>query len=542
MPQKQPNLLKAIQEWQQVLGNEVLSAETALRDYGFNTIGIERRIAAAIKPAKTAEIVEIVKIAAKYRIQLYPISSGHNWGYGSANPVVNDCVIVDLSSMNRVLEVDAESGIITIEPGVTQKHLRDYLDSHNLDFLVPVHGGGPHCSLVGNAIERGYGITPYADHFGAVTALEAVLPNGEIYRSALSEMGGSGVDRAFKWGIGPYIDGIFTQGSFGIVTQMTIALAPIPERVLNFSFWIERDESMEDVVGAIRSTLRLVGANCGSINLMNPLRVLSMMENFPTPEIAPEGVIPPKVISEMARRNMLASWMGTGAIYGSKPLANATRSIIKKQLGPLSRRIMFLSPQGIRRLKGTAHLIPGSLGQRLVRLTSTLDSTIRLIAGSPSEIALPLAYWRSGRIPDKEGMMNPAKDGCGLIWYAPLVPMKPERVRVFVEMVKKVCLEHRINPLITLTSLSDRCFDSTIPLLFDRANKQEAEKAQDCYEALFEAGKKEGFLPYRVGVQSMHLITDHECAYWNLVSKLKSAIDPENIIAPSRYCPLKPDQ
>ena len=79
-------------------------------------------------------------------------------------------------------------------------------------------------------LERGYGITPYADHFAAVTALEAVLPDGRIYRSALSELGGATVDRAYKWGIGPYIDGLFAQGNFAVVTNMTIALAPRPVR------------------------------------------------------------------------------------------------------------------------------------------------------------------------------------------------------------------------------------------------------------------------------------------------------------------------
>jgi hypothetical protein len=50
-----------------------------------------------------------------------------------------------------------------------------------LPFLVPVTGAGPNCSLLGNALERGDGVVPHADHFGAVTALAAVLPDGEMY-------------------------------------------------------------------------------------------------------------------------------------------------------------------------------------------------------------------------------------------------------------------------------------------------------------------------------------------------------------------------
>ncbi len=539
MAQSPQGLSRAIQEWQRFLGDRgVWTSDLAYCEYGINTIGIERRIAAALKPANLNEIVEIIKVARQYNVPLYPISTGHNWGYGSANPVTDDSVIIDLSGMNKILDMEPELGLVTVEPGVTQRQLRDYLDANKLQFLVPAHGGGPDCSLVGNALERGYGITPYADHFGAVTSLEAVLPNGEIYRSALSEMGGSTVDRAFKWGIGPYLDGLFTQGNFGIVTQMTIALAPVPERVLNFFFWIKKDESLEAAVATVQDTLRSVGMNCGSINLMNQLRVLSMMAPFPRSQTPPGGVIPPDVVSKMCRRNMITPWTGTGAIYGARPLANATRSIIRKKLGSLSKRLIFLSPRSVRHLKTGSRLVPGDLGQRLGKLANTLDATIKLIAGSPSEIALPLAYWRSGRMPVKGESMNPAKDGCGLIWYSPLVAMKPERVRVYVEMVKRICIEHGIDPLITLTSLTDRCFDSTVPLLFDRGNQEEAGRAQNCYDALFNAGKEEGFLPYRVGVQSMHLITRYDGSYWNLVTTLKRAIDPDNIIAPGRYSPL----
>lgn len=536
MTQTSENISRALQEWRELLGDRgIWEAGPATAAYGSNTIGIERTILAVLKPDTVEEISRIVWISGKYGVPLYPISSGRNWGYGSANPVGDETVVLDLSDMNRILEMDRELGMVTVEPGVTQKQLREYLDEHKYPFLVPVHGGGPDCSLVGNAVERGYGITPHADHFGAVTYLEAVLPNGDIYRSALSDMGGATIDRAFKWGIGPYLDGLFTQGNFGIVTRMTIALAPIPEKIYNYFFWIDRDEKLEQAVETIRDVLRTAGMNCGSINLMNPLRVLSMMEPFPSDKTPADQVIPQPVIEEMARRNMVAAWMGTGAIYGSATLARATRAIIKKKLGPLCKRLVFLTPQSVGYLKMATRCIPGEMGRRFNRLARTLDATVRLIAGSPSTIALPLCYWRSGTKPDNVELANPANDGCGLIWYSPLVPMKPERVRVYNEMVKRVCTEYGIDPLITLTSLSERCFDSTVPLLFVRGDREAARRAQACYDALFEAGKKEGFIPYRVGVQSMRLITSEASSYWRLATQLKRVIDPKNIIAPGRY-------
>jgi len=107
-----------------------------------------------------------------------------------------------------------------LNPGLTQRQLDAYLKEHNYPFLIPVTGAGPDCSLMGNALERGYGITPYADHFGAVMGLEAVLPNGEIYRSMLKRLGWEKPWIRLLNGVwGPYVDGLFSQSNFGIVNK-----------------------------------------------------------------------------------------------------------------------------------------------------------------------------------------------------------------------------------------------------------------------------------------------------------------------------------
>ena len=92
-----------------------------------------------------------------------------------------------------------------------------------------------------------------------------------------------------------------------------------------------------------------------------------------------------------------------------------------------------------------------------------------------------------------------------------------------------------MEPLITLTSLSDRCFDSSVPLLFDRGDANQTERAQLCYRALLEAGRREGFLPYRISGHAMDWITGSDAPFSQLISALKTAIDPDGIIAPGRY-------
>lgn len=207
-----PDFGKAIADWQVLLGREgVLDATAASAAYGQDTTGLRRTIPAALRLRDSGQLPEVMRIAQRYRTPVHPISTGRNWGYGSALAARDACVILDLSGLDRIVHFDAEMGVITLEPGVTQGMLANFLDRGGHPFMVPTTGAGPECSVLGNALERGYGVTPITDHFAAVTDLEAVLADGSLYRTAMRTAGGEELARLFKWGIGPYSAGLFTQ-------------------------------------------------------------------------------------------------------------------------------------------------------------------------------------------------------------------------------------------------------------------------------------------------------------------------------------------
>jgi 4-cresol dehydrogenase (hydroxylating) len=147
---------QALEEWSKILPPDAVLTGASLASYRQNCLSLTRDTAAALRPSTEADVVRVVQIANRYRVPLYTISTGHNWGYGSALPVCGGCVILDLSRMNRILDMDPELGLVTLEPGVTQKQLFDYLDRHGLNFFVPTTGAGPSASIVGNALERGW--------------------------------------------------------------------------------------------------------------------------------------------------------------------------------------------------------------------------------------------------------------------------------------------------------------------------------------------------------------------------------------------------
>jgi len=132
--------------------------------------------------------------------------------------------------------------------------------------------------------------------------------------------------------------------------------------------------------------------------------------------------------------------------------------------------------------------------------------------------------------------MNASADGLGLILDVPLVPMRPGGVRKYVEMVQAVARKHRMEPLITLTSISDKVFDSTVPLIFTRSDPAAASAAKACYQELLELGREMGCFPYRVGVDSMKTLAGYMSDSASFHGRLRSSIDPEGLLSPGRYC------
>jgi len=513
--------------------SHVLNAEQAARRFGYDTDHTSIHIAGAVRPRCEEDVARVVAQAAGSGTGLYPVSTGHNWGYGTALPYRDNCIVVDLSCMNRILDFDKELGVVKVQPGVTTGQMAEYLAQRNLPFLTPVTGAGPSGSLLGNALERGYGITPETDHFQALTSLRAVLADGSLYSSALSHVPG-GAGGLHKWGVGPYLDGLFSQSGVGIVTEATFALAPRPQQVMAFLFGVRDPERIDDLVEVVQGIMRDYKGNLGAVNLMNAYRVVSMVHDYPKDYIGAGKALPPELVEALARSNKLMAWTGLGGIYGSARVTRAVHRDIRKRLRPVVDRLVFLTPARVRILELAAAALPKKMGSQLATVAVKLRSTFDILLGKPNDIALQLAYWKSGQR-SENGQLDPARDGCGLLWYPPLVPMRPARVREYVAMVTQICTEHGMDPLITLTTLSPRCFDSTVPLLFDPTDNDGVARAHACFQALLQAGTAKGFLVYRAGPHSMAGITAGNADFWSAAERIRQSLDPKGIISPGRY-------
>ena len=230
----------ALHELEGALGKEwVLTSEEDLHPYRDHFSYIKDQPnelipSAAVGPDTVEQVQAIVRIANKYRLPLYAISTGKNFAYGGPSPNVRGSVTVDLKRMNRVLQVDEKRHFALVEPGVSYFDLYRYIQERGLKVWIdtPDPGWG---SVIGNALDHGIGYTMgfYRDHFGSHCGVEVVLPNGEVMRTGMGALPGSNSWQEYKHGFGPDPAGLFGQGNFGIVTKMGFRLMPQPEHWRN---------------------------------------------------------------------------------------------------------------------------------------------------------------------------------------------------------------------------------------------------------------------------------------------------------------------
>ncbi len=520
-------LAQAIDAWRLAIGDSQVITDTA--SYAQDTSSFAGRIPVALRPACTGQVQDVVRIAQRFSIPIYPISTGHNWGYGTSVPLRSPAAIVDLSSMNKILEFDPDLGVVTLEPGVTQGQLSAYLHSLGLAFMVPVTGAGPSCSILANALERGFGVTPVTDHFGAVISMKVVLPDGEIYESYTRTFGAAGVSRAYKWAMGPYLDGLFSQSNLGIAVDASIALQPRPERCGALFFVFDTNRQVDEATGQIRQLLASASQDIGAINVMSRSRLKCMLSG--SQKIAQD------IGAASLRQNgsmPAGAWFGFGSVYGSHEHYRATCRLVKRCLRGHARQIRIYTAEDIKRLRWLGALAAAFGRPQMAAQLDRLEAALGIVRGIPSTFALPLAYAKSGRAKAKTAL-NPAHDGCGLFWYAPLVPMRRGVVEQLIDFAERTCAKHGLLAPITLTTLSTRCYAATIPLLFDRTNPDAERRAGACFEELYEEGLALGFMPYRMGSQFMPALARSGAAVAPVVNAIKCALDPNRVLSPGRY-------
>ncbi len=522
----------AMPQWESVLGREnLITQEEPLRAAATATFSIDRQIPAILRPANREQVQQCLRIATKFGIPVYPISSGKNWGYGSRVPAADGCVLLDLGRMNRILEFNEELAYATVEPGVTQGQLFDFLRERRSRLWIDGTGSSPECSLIGNTVERGFGHTPYGDHFANVCGFEVVLATGEVIETGTARFPGAPAAPVYRWGLGPSLDGLFAQSNLGVVTRMTFWLMPAPEYFQAFFFRCDRDDALPAVVDALRE-LRLNGTLRSGIHIGNDYKVLAGIQQYPWNETGGSTPLPAELMRGFRKKMSFGAWNGSGGLYGSKGQVAQARTLLRRALAGKADKLHFLDDRQLAvasRFSGAFRMFTGWDLSRALELVRPLYG---LLKGVPTDKALRSAYWRKRNPPPAE--MDPDRDACGLLWCSPVAPAEGQHAQILAELSARVLLSHGFEPMLSLTLITERALICVISITYDREEAGEDRRARVCFEQLQSELAAKGYISYRLGIQSMDEM-NAQGAYASLLEQIKRAVDPAGILAPGRY-------
>lgn len=514
-----------------------MTADAILDAMARTTLVHGARPACVLYPQSTAEVQAIVRIASAHHVPLYPISRGKNWGYGDACAPTDGTALVDLTGMNRIIEVNAELAYAVIEPGVTQQQLYDYLREHETGLWMDCTGAGPGASLVGNTLDRGFGHTRYGDHVATTCGMEIVLADGRILRTGFGHYRNVRAERLYRYGVGPALDGLFCQANLGIVTQIGIWLMPAPEAFRCFAVAVDRYDDLAPLIDRLRP-LRMSGILTGALHIANDLRVLSSRFHYPWEETGGATPLPESIRERMRRAAGIGVWTTAGAFTGTRAHVRASCRALKRSLRGLSRfRLRFV---GDRLLALGKRVVPilnaAGFGERLRGQLESLEPVYQLLKGIPNNEALHGAQWRL-RQPPAHPPGDPLDYGCGLLWISPVIPMTGWDALKAARLVEPIFARHGFEPLITFTMINERAMIAILSVAFDKDDADECGRAAACYHALMHALMDEGYPPYRVSLEGMTNLQRGSEVFWEVTQQIKRSLDPENIIAPGRYIP-----
>ena len=179
---------------------------------------------AVIRAANTAEVSAVMRYACQNSIPVTPRGSGT--GLVGACVPVEGGIVLDLSLMNRIVELDEANLTVTVEPGVLLMELNDFVTEH--DLFYPPDPGEKTATIGGNISTNAGGMraVKYGVTRDYVRGLEVVLPDGSVLN-----LGGKVVKNSSGYALKDLMVG--SEGTLGIVTKAVLRLLPLPKKSIS---------------------------------------------------------------------------------------------------------------------------------------------------------------------------------------------------------------------------------------------------------------------------------------------------------------------
>ncbi|TKJ46462.1 hypothetical protein CEE34_08765 [Candidatus Aerophobetes bacterium Ae_b3a] len=205
--------------------------------------GLKAQPEVVVRARTVEQISKLMKLANEKRIPITPRGAGYGLS-GGAVPVCGG-IVLSLEKMNRILEIDKNNLMITVEPGVITGKIHEAVEKEGL-FYPPDPASLDSCSIGGNVAEGAGG--PRAVKYGVtkdyVCGLEAVLPSGEIIT-----LGGKLVKNVTGYSLVDLLIG--SEGTLAIISKIILRLIPLPRVTIDLLVAFNEFQSAADTVSAI---------------------------------------------------------------------------------------------------------------------------------------------------------------------------------------------------------------------------------------------------------------------------------------------------
>jgi 4-cresol dehydrogenase (hydroxylating) len=465
----------------------------------------EKVASTAVAPETVEQVQQIVRIANRYGVPLYAISTGRNLAYGGSAPVHSGSVVLDLKRMNKILDVNEEQAYALVEPGVSYFDLYRHIRERGLKLWIdcPDPGWG---SVIGNALDRGAGRTPlpYRDHFGAHCGMEVVLANGDVVRTGMGALPGAKSWQHFQYGAGPLADGLFAQSNMGVVTKMGFWLLPEPEASMTGQIRVQRHD---DIVPLVRILGRLAFqgvVNC-VFSLQSPV-FLGGLDAEKSALVDRPGGGSAEEWDRYAASKGRHFWQTEIRFYGPEKVIAAQWEHVKEQLGAIP---------GVQLTDGPVTRLPFTDDQ-IGRLTDAGSF------GIPSLSVFSTVQGTSGHLD-----------------ASPMLPYSGEALlqahKVFLKLFRDAGFNLTLGFAMSYHWRAFIMFQG-IDLTHDKA---QLAKARALYEQVIRVASEHGWGIYRAHAAFMDQVMEqyswNDHALMKLNNTLKDALDPNGILSPGRY-------
>ncbi|MEN9727438.1 MAG: hypothetical protein RL434_1804 [Pseudomonadota bacterium] len=180
-----------------------------------------------VRPTSSAEISSVLTRAQASGTPVYARGAGTMYA-GGVNPAAGG-VVLDLSAMDRILEIDPARGVVVVEPGVRFGSLSQALKPLGLTVgIIPSTAPTATVGGAASAHALGTGSARHQSFADEVVGLQVVLPDGRVIETGSAAAHGKHFHR---FGMGPDLTGLFLggDGTLGVITAIALWLHPLPE-------------------------------------------------------------------------------------------------------------------------------------------------------------------------------------------------------------------------------------------------------------------------------------------------------------------------